>query len=213
MSTDIYLLGVGGHGQVVLDTLLESGVKVTGIFDPRLRLGEEIFGIPVLEENAYLSAVAIEGIRLVNGLGANPQVINRKKLFITMKKRGFSFVTLKHPSALVGKECNFGEGSQLMAGSILQSRITLGHNVVINTGASIDHDCTLGMHTFVSPRSILCGSVSIGESSFVGAGAIVMPGIEVGEKVIIGAGAVVTKDVPNGWIMAKNPAVKIGMNI
>jgi len=40
----------------------------------------------------------------------------------------------------------------------------------------------------------------------------VWPGIETGTNVVIGAGAVVTKSVADGWIVAGNPAVKIGMN-
>ena len=46
----------------------------------------------------------------------------------------------------------------------------------------------------------------IGERCFVGANAIVMPGVRIGNQCIVGAGSVVTKDVPDGCIVAGNPA-------
>jgi acetyltransferase-like isoleucine patch superfamily enzyme len=58
----------------------------------------------------------------------------------------------------------------------------------------------------------LSGVVTVGESAFIGAGAVVIPGIQIGANAIVGAGAVVIKDVPAEWIVAGNPAVKIGMN-
>nr|WP_278047036.1 hypothetical protein [Cylindrospermopsis raciborskii] len=40
-----------------------------------------------------------------------------------------------------------------------------------------------------------------------------MPNVHIGENAIVGAGAVVTKQVPNGWIVVGNPAVKIGVGV
>ena len=82
---------------------------------------------------------------------------------------------------------------------------------MINTCASIDHDCVIGAHTFISPGVVLSGNVLVGESVFIGAGAAVLPGV-IGVNVVIGAGAVVIKSIPDGWIVAGNPATKIGMN-
>lgn len=213
MKNNVYLLGGGGHGLVVLDTLLSCGIVVHGVFDSKLKLGEQIFGVPVRDEDKCLNELSSSEIFIINGLGANPKIANRQRIYITMKNRGLSFMSFHHPSAIVGKECILAEGSQLMAGTILQSRVIVGENSVINTGARVDHGCVISAHVFISPGSILCGDVIVGESVFIGAGAVIMPGIQIGEGAIVGAGAVVTKDVPSGWIVAKNPAVKIGMNL
>jgi UDP-perosamine 4-acetyltransferase len=127
-----------------------------------------------------------------------------------MKARGFAFSSVQDPSAVMGRECEMGEGCQVMAGAVLQCRVKIGSNAVINTRSSVDHDCTIGPHAFISPGATLCGNVTLAESAFVGAGAVVLPGIGVGESAIVGAGAVVTKPVPTRWIVAGNPAVKIG---
>ena len=212
MAKPVYLLGGGGHGRVVLNALLSSGVNVAGILDPDLKIGDQVFGIPMMGGDEFLDRADPTDVLLVNGLGANPYVSNRKRLFEEMRARGFSFDAARHPSVIIGMECNLGASSQIMAGAVLQNRVRIGDNAVINTCASIDHDCVIGTHTFVSPGVVLSGEVLVGESVFIGAGAVVLPGIEIGVNVVIGAGAIVIKSIPDGWIVAGNPATKIGMN-
>lgn len=48
--------------------------------------------------------------------------------------------------------------------------------------------------------------VHVGAGTDIGVGAILLPGITVGRGVQIGAGAVVTRDVPDGAVVAGNPA-------
>ena len=212
MAKPVYLLGGGGHGRVVLDALLSSDANVAGVLDPDLKAGDHVFGVPVMGGDEFLDQFALTEVLLVNGLGANPYVYNRMKLFEELKARGFSFDAVRHPSAVIGRECNLGASSQIMAGAVLQNRVRIGDNAVINTHASIDHDCVIGTHAFVSPGVVLSGDVLVEESAFIGAGAIVLPGIKIGANVVIGAGAVVTKNIPDGWIITGNPAVKIGVN-
>ena len=212
MAKPVYLLGGGGHGRVVLNALLSSGVNVAGVLDPNLKVGDMVFGVPVRGGDEFLDQLSPESMLLVNGLGANPYVDNRKRLFEEMKTRGFSFDAVRHPSAVIGQECNLGTRSQIMAGAVLQNRVQVGDNAVINTHAIVDHDCVIGTHAFVSPGVVLSGDVLVGESAFIGAGVVMLPGIEIGVNVVIGAGAVVTKSVPDRWVIAGNPAIKIGMN-
>lgn len=51
--------------------------------------------------------------------------------------------------------------------------------------------------------------VSIGDRAFIGMGVIIMPGVSIGHGSIVGAGSVVTKDVPDGTVVAGNPARRI----
>lgn len=54
------------------------------------------------------------------------------------------------------------------------------------------------------------GKVKIGDYSSIGAYAMIMPGVEIGKCCIIAAASVVTKSVPDGWMVAGNPARFIG---
>lgn len=210
MSKQIYLVGCGGHGRVVLDALLSAGLNVAGIADPALTRGDTVFGVPVMGGNELLDRLDPGGALLANGLGANPDVAARRRFFEGVVERGFSFAKLRHPSVVTGRDCTFGDGSQVMAGAVLQYGVTVGENAVINTRASIDHCCEIGAHSFVSPGVVLTGNVKVGEGVFIGAGAIVLPGVTIGARSIVGAGAMVHKDIPAGRIVAGNPAKRIG---
>ena len=208
----VYLLGGGGHGRVVLDALLTNGVKVAGILDPRLQLGQKVFDVPVMGGDDWLDRVTPAEAALANGLGANPRSRNRVEIFLHWKRIGFRFLTLHHPSALLGRDSLFAEGCQIMAGAVLQCRVNVGVNAVINTGASVDHDCYIGAHVFVSPGATLCGEVRVDDEAFIGASAVILPGIEIGRGTVVGAGAVVTRSVAEGLVVGGNPAVTIGKN-
>ena len=210
MSKDVYLVACGGHGRVVLDALLASGVRVAGVIDPALKSGTTVFGVPVAGGNEVLDGLTPSAVSLVSGLGANPKVRPRREFFDSLLARGFSVSGVRHPAAVIGADCELDESSQVMAGAVLQNRVRLGRNVVVNTRASLDHDCIIGAHSFISPGAVLTGNVTVDESVFIGAGAIVLPGVRIGREAIVAAGAVVKRDVPEGRIVAGNPAVLIG---
>lgn len=203
----VYLLAAGGHGSVVLDALLEMGVAVQGILDPGRKPGDSVFDVPVLGDDAWLDARDPKATLLANGAGAAPWQELRGRLFERFHARGFGFVSVRHPSAFVGRECELAEASQVMAGCVLQCRVKVGRNSVINTRVSVDHDCVVGEHVFVGPGATLCGEVHVGDHTFVGSGAVLLPGVRVGARAVIGAGAVVTRPVADGALVTGVPAM------
>ena len=54
------------------------------------------------------------------------------------------------------------------------------------------------------------GKIRIGNYSYVGENCMIMPGVTIGEKCVVGGGSVVTKSVPDGCMIAGNPAKFIG---
>jgi sugar O-acyltransferase (sialic acid O-acetyltransferase NeuD family) len=171
----IVLLGAGGHAKVLLDVLIASGVKVDGVVDPILAENGGFWrGIAVIGNDDELLKIGPAEIVLVNGIGSLPGKSLRQRLFAQFRTAGFRFISVVHPSALMGSGVVLGEGVQLMAGSIVQADSTIGDNSIVNTGALIDHDCVFGSH-----------GVSIIQGMAIGAGAV------------IGAGTVVLKDIPD----------------
>jgi UDP-perosamine 4-acetyltransferase len=208
----VYLLGGGGHGRVVLDALLSNGVKVAGIVDPGFEVGHKVFDIPVMGGDGWLDGIAPGEAVLANGLGANPTTRIRTEIFTQRKRLGFTFLTLLHPVAILGRDSSLAEGCQIMAGAVIQCCVRIDVNAVINTRASVDHDCHIGAHAFISPGATICGEVRVHDEVFIGASAVLLPGVEIGRGAIVGAGAVVTRSVAEGLVVAGNPAVKIGNN-
>ena len=51
-----------------------------------------------------------------------------------------------------------------------------------------------------------CIATSVKRGASIGSGATILCGVTIGERAIVGAGSVVTKDVPDGAVVAGNPA-------
>jgi hypothetical protein len=134
-------------------------VSVAGVLDPGLQVGDRVFGVSVIGGDEMLDRVAPGDALLVNGLGANPSVGNRMRLFEALTVRGFSFTGVRHASALIGSECTWGEGWQIMAGAIVQSRTRIGDNVREST--------------FIGAGAVVLPGLEIGANVVIGAGAIV----------------------------------------
>lgn len=57
------------------------------------------------------------------------------------------------------------------------------------------------------------GKIKVGNYTYIGEGSKIMPGVVLGNDVIVGAGSIVTKSVPDGKIVAGNPARVVGETI
>ena len=191
---------------VVLDALLACGVPIEGILDPAVAVGVLRLGIPVVGGDEVLDGLDPGEVVLANGVGATPFAESRMAVHNRFKNKGFDFVTVVHPGAIVGRSVQMGEGCQLMAGAILQPGVRLGDGVVVNTHSSIDHDSLLADHVFVSPGVTLCGGVVVEGEAFIGAGATVLPSVKIGAKSVVAAGSVVIRPVPPEVVVAGNPA-------
>jgi sugar O-acyltransferase (sialic acid O-acetyltransferase NeuD family) len=201
----VYLVAAGGHARVLLDSLFALQIKVDGIIDAQST--QSILNVPVIGNDEWLLQQKPESIRLVNGLGiVGNNLAKRQMLYNTCTEKGFSFLSVKHPTAITSTLITVHLGVQLMAGVQVQCGTLIGDNVVLNTGATVDHDCSIGAHSFIGPGSVLCGHVWIGKQVLIGAGAVILPGITIGEGAIVGAGSLVTKDVSAYTCVFGNPA-------
>ena len=54
------------------------------------------------------------------------------------------------------------------------------------------------------------GKIKVGNYTSIGENCMIMPGVTIGERCVIGGGSVVTKSIPDGCMVAGNPAKFIG---
>lgn len=88
--------------------------------------------------------------------------------------------------------------------------ISIGNRVTISSEVLfVNHDGSGWLVKDASGRRYSYRPISIGDDVFVGARSIVLPGVRVGNRVIIGAGSVVTRSIPDGLVVAGNPARQI----
>lgn len=133
----------------------------------------------------------------------------KARLTEPLLKAGAQFISLVHPSVILGERVKLGRGVILCPGAILTSDIQLGDFVMINLGTTIGHDVTVGDWTTVSSQCDLTGHVKVAESVFIGSKASVIPSRKIGAGSLVGAGSVVVRDVPPGATVFGNPAVTL----
>lgn len=201
------LIGSGGHARVLLSSLLLSGERLLGFVDPDNARADQL-GIPYLGDDEALSS-GPETVLLINGVGSVAHIHGRLRVYESFRRRGYSFASVIHPSAIISPETRLAAGVQVMAGAILQTGCILEENSIVNTGARIDHDCIVRAHAHVAPGAVLSGDVTVGSRAHVGVGATVIQGVRIGSDSIVGAGAVVLSDVPESCTVVGVPARRI----
>lgn len=105
-----------------------------------------------------------------------------------------------------GKFTRVGKGVFINFGCTFLDRggITIEDDVFLGPGVQLlteNHPENPEQRHNVYTRPIL-----LRKGAWIGAGALILPGVTVGEHAIVGAGSVVTRDVPDGMIVAGNPA-------
>ena len=192
------IIGAGGHGVVIADILYKAEHQIKGFLDDALTIGTDVLDSKVIGKiedcKNHLECLFIIGI-------GNNQV--RKKI---SQDYALKYGTAIHPSAVTGGHVLIDVGTVVMAGSVINSRTSIGKHSIINTGACVEHDNIISDFVHVSPCVALGGSVSIGEGSHLGIGSCVRNGVSICSNVVVGAGAVVVKDIRTSGVYVGIPA-------
>lgn len=195
MNKPLIILGNGGHAGVLTETLLSQGEKIIGFTSPTQEVND--FGLTYLGQDEVIYNYNEMEIELVLGIGmVNPGSI-RESIFTKLKQKGYLFKSVIHSTAIISPSAKLGEGIQIMAGSVIQTRTSIADNTIVNTGALIDHDCQIGAHIHIAPGVNISGAVQIQNGTHIGTGTTIIQGIDIGENCLIGAGAVVVKNLKN----------------
>jgi UDP-2-acetamido-3-amino-2,3-dideoxy-glucuronate N-acetyltransferase len=122
----------------------------------------------------------------------------------------------------IGDESKIGTFVEIQKGAKIGSRVKVSSHTFICEGVTIEDGAFIGHGVmFINdryPRSTTPGGELQGEAdweciptlvkrgSSIGSNATILCGVTIGKQAIVGAGSVVTHDVPDGAIVAGNPA-------
>ncbi|WPJ97967.1 acetyltransferase [Coraliomargarita algicola] len=207
MMKDLYIVGAGGFGREVFQWLddekeILKRYRLRGFID---------------DAEGALDKTDID-CRIVAGFKALPDFSNavfvcgigdvelKRRLCEPMVANGAEFVTLIHPTALVGHNVRIGRGVVLCPRVTLTCDIEVGNMAMINCHSSAGHDVVIEEWVTVSGHCDLTGGVRVGQGAFLGSGVRVVPSKHVGAYARVGAGSVVIRHVPEGGRVFGNPA-------
>lgn len=110
----------------------------------------------------------------------------------------------------IQKGAKVGARSKVSSHSFLCEGVTLEEEVFIGHGVTFINDryprATTEEGMVQTEADWKCVPTLVKRRASIGSGATILCGVTVGEGAIVGAGSVVTKDVPDGAIVAGNPA-------
>lgn len=206
LNKPVVLIGYSGHGYVVGDTAIISGLDLKYYCD-KFRSDKNPFDLE------YLGYEGIPGFKGWNSefdyiLGIGDNWIRREsgELIVSHK---FKVLNVIHPSSVISSKISIGDGNFISGNVSINAMVKIENFCILNTGCIIEHDCIIKSGAHIAPGAVLAGGVSVGENSFVGANAVVKQGVRIGNEVIIGAGAVILNDIPSNSIYVGNPGKKI----
>jgi sugar O-acyltransferase (sialic acid O-acetyltransferase NeuD family) len=228
---ELYIIGAGGFGREVADTVREINNAVGGNRNPERsnrdpgldRPAYRIVGF--IDDDEALWGKTINGIQVTGGVaslrgisegGGKPHAVMAignpdAKRAITGKLGDFAeWETVIHPSAILSPSAEIGAGTILQANAFISANAVIGRHCCVNCFSSVGHDAVLGDYVSVMSHCDITGNVKLEEDVYIATSVAVIPGITIGKGAFAGAGSVVLKNVEAGTRVLGYPARRIG---
>ncbi len=130
----------------------------------------------------------------------------KRKVCELLLARSAEFISLVHPSAILGANVALGKGVIICPYAIVTCDVKVGNFVAINCHSSVGHDVRIADWVTLSGHCDVTGQTQLGEMAFLGSGARILPLKKVGARALVGAGSVVISHVPADAKVFGNPA-------
>ena len=194
-STDIVLIGIGGHAGMCIDILLQNlNYKIVGFLDDN-NFKDDKFGLKYLGKIDSIEHLSKCGLKYaILGIGFIGNLKGREKMFNLVSKY-VNIPSIIHPQAIVEPSANIKEGCQIMAGAIIGSNVVIDNNCIINSGAIISHNTIVSEGSHLTPGSIIAGHVRIGRRVTIGMGASIYIGLTISDDNVIKNGKAVFENI------------------
>ena len=192
-----------GNGREARDCLGDEYECLGFVDDTPEKQRSGAYGLRVLPRSA-LGELRDAAVLAVPGGPASYQA--RRSIIDALGVAPERFATVVHPAARVARLAQLGRNTLVMAGVVITSNAQIGDHVCVLPNTVIHHDVTVGSFSLIGANVAIAGSVRIGENCYIGSGTNVKNGLQIGARALIGLGSNVTRDVPEGAVVAGNPA-------
>lgn len=205
----IAVFGAGGFGKeticYLIDSIEKSNQRIEDVavfvVDDEWYTSKVVMGINVIPKSKF-SADEYEVLVAVG----DPL---KRRIIVESLPSNTKYHTLVHPSAVISKYVEIGEGGIITPGTIITCDIKIGKHAHLNLHTTIGHDCIIGDYFTTAPGVKISGSCHIDECVYFGTNSSIREKIKVCKNVTIGMGAVVIKDITEEGTYIGSPAKKL----
>ena len=192
VNNSLILLGGGGHCKACIDVIeLENKFTIAGIIDIPEKVGDTIFGYPIIGSDNDIQNFALKYRNFIVTLGQIKSPENRIRLFSILKSLNLNIPSIISPLAYVSKHSFVGAGTIVFHQAVVNAGASIGENCIINTKSLIEHDAIIENHCHISTAAVINGGVKIGSGTFFGSSAVTKEGIIIPENSFIKANSIV----------------------
>jgi sugar O-acyltransferase (sialic acid O-acetyltransferase NeuD family) len=205
----IILLGASPKARMLLDMLYDESMidEITGLVDRDLmKHGTNYYGKPVLGDiDAILVGPRWADCSFCVCL-SEKRFADRWELTRKIENAGRRLSSIISNRAHVVYSALISPGSIIMSECSIRSFARIGTCTTVLVGVYIGHDVVIKDNVEIDPSAAIASFVTINSNTYIGINATILPGLTIGSNAIVGAGSGVTKDVPDGVVVAGNPA-------
>jgi sugar O-acyltransferase (sialic acid O-acetyltransferase NeuD family) len=207
--TAVAIFGGRGGGALAAFALgrleVQGRARCLGFLNDVEPVGTRISGYPILGSFASWRNLPLT-VQFIAPLHKAKQMRTRAEIIHRLGVPRTRWATVIDPQAVLADDAAHGVGLFAAAGCSIMCGARLGDHVAVRNGAHVAHDCSIDDFVIVGVNAVVCGYAALREGAHIAPGALVREGTTVGRYGVVGLGAVVVEDVPDGAVVAGNPA-------
>ena len=198
---------------------VSPGIARTAVIAPSVKIGDNvrIGEFCVIEEGVSIgdNTEIRHHVVLSRNVSIGRECLVKSHAVIGEEGFGFDFDENKTPiriphlgSVQIGHRVEIGSGTRVARGTI--GNTIIENDVKMDDLVFVAHNVRVGKGTILTANAEISGSVIVGKNVWVAPSATITNKVSIGDRAFVGIGAVVTKDVPEGTVVAGNPARRAG---
>lgn len=206
----LLIIGARGWGREVFDIALAcinagADFKVKGFLDDKMDALDGYDNYPPILGPVETYDVETDDV-FICALGD----VNYKERYSQLiEEKGGEFISLVHPTAVIGTNAKIGKGCVVGAYANLSNDTVIGDFVTMSLRSGIGHDTIIGDYSHIGGHCAISGFVTIGKLVTIHPGCVMVPNRKIGDNAIVGTGSIVIGNVRANTTVFGNPARKI----
>ena len=171
MKSKIVLYGYGGHCNSVIEVINSTKFLIEKIIDDKKILTSSNYKFQ--DSSSFLKKIN-KKINIHVSFASIYDLKRRQKVINVLKKNKLlKFPIIKSNTSYISKYSSIKDGTIIMHGAFINSKVNMGENVVINTNALIEHDVQIDNNSHISTSCTINGGVKIGKNCFIGSNSVI----------------------------------------